>query len=188
MFTGIIEATAEVITRRGGKLVLKRPKFFKNLAKGASVSVSGVCLTVVSSDSITVTFDVVGTTLSKSKLGLLKLGDLVNLERAMPAQGRFDGHIVLGHSEGTGIVKKNGRILVFTIPKDLEKYIIRHGSITVDGVSLTVADFTDGKVYIALVPHTLKTTSLRKLKPGDSVNLETDVLGRYILGNSHGGT
>ncbi|OGJ62070.1 riboflavin synthase subunit alpha [Candidatus Peribacteria bacterium RIFCSPLOWO2_01_FULL_51_18] len=181
MFTGIIEATAEVVELKGGKLTVKRPKLFKNLLIGSSIAVSGVCLTVTAKNPKTITFDVVDTTIRKSKLGSLKPGDRVNLERAMPSGGRFDGHIVLGHAEGAGTIFKIGKIMVVSIPKDLQKFVIRHGSVTVDGVSLTVADFTDGKIYIALVPHTLKNTSFRKLKPGQKVNLETDVLGRYIL-------
>ena len=185
MFTGIIEATAEVLSLGGNKLVVSRPETFGDVREGSSVAISGACLTATALATHALTFDVVPMTLKKTKLGSLRKGDRVNLERAMRANGRFDGHIVLGHCEGIGSVEASGEELVISIPEDLRPYIVRHGSITIDGVSLTVAAFDGKTVTVALIPFTRSETTLGSLNAGDIVNLETDILGRYILSHSH---
>ena len=186
MFTGIIEATAKIVSLDSGKLTLERPKIFDDVMIGSSIAVSGTCLSVVAFDKNTMTFDVVPMTLSKSKLGTLKPGNNVNLERALKANGRFDGHIVQGHCEGVGTVKKIDQegddcILRIDVPKNLLPFIVQHGSISIDGVSLTVAEVEGSTVSIAVIPHTLKITTLGTLKKGDQVNVETDVLAKYVL-------
>ncbi len=185
MFTGIIEATAEVLEKKDAGLRLARPVAFNDLKIGCSVAISGACLSVITFDDASMTFDVVPTTFQKTKLGSLKKGDIVNLERAMKADGRFEGHIVLGHSEGTGTVESlNDTLLMISIPDSLLPYVVLHGSITIDGVALTIADLKDNHVTVALIPHTLANTTFGTLKKGDTVNLETDILGKYIL-SSH---
>lgn len=182
MFTGIIESTATILKRTNSGIQVERPALFDDLTIGCSIAVSGVCLTVTAFDAKSMTFDVVPTTLKKTKLGSLKTGDAVNLERAMPANGRFEGHIVLGHSEGIGEVKNwTDGLLKIAIPKELTPFVVHHGCIMIDGVALTVAELSGDEVTIAVIPHTLALTTLRSLKAGDTVNLETDVLAKYIL-------
>ncbi len=184
MFTGIIETTATVVNTKGS-LTLTRPAMFDDLSIGMSICVSGVCLSITGFDAKTMTFDVIDTTRSKSTLGKLKKDDLVNLERALAANGRFDGHIVLGHCEGIGKVIKAGSTLTIDIPAPLEPYVVPHGSITINGVSLTIAALRKTMVTVALIPLTMNDTNLGNLKAGDIVNIETDILGRYILRDSH---
>ncbi len=189
MFTGIIEATAKVLKIGRNEIMLERPESFDDIKIGSSIAVAGVCLSVTSFDTQSMSFDVIGTTLRKTKLASLTIGDAVNLERAMKADGRFEGHIVTGHCEGVGKVgfRDRGRagegnmMLQIQIPVSLKKYIVLHGSIAIDGVALTVAELSDSGLSVALIPHTLEHTTLGSLKAGDSVNLETDILGRYIL-------
>ncbi len=182
MFTGIIEATANLTQISKNQLRLERPKSFNDLKIGCSIAVSGVCLSVTAFDASSMTFDVVETTLKKTKLGSLRTGDLVNLERAMKADGRFEGHIVTGHCEGTGrVLRVEDGMVEISIPPSLQKYLVLHGSITIDGVALTVAELSGSVLSVALIPHTLQNTTLGTLKAGDTVNLETDILGRYIL-------
>lgn len=189
MFTGIIEATAEILERTDQSLTIARPKAFDDLKIGASIAISGVCLSIVDMDSKYMTFDVIPTTWSKTKLGTLKKGDLVNLERAMPASGRFDGHVVQGHCEGMATIKKIQKDgddvgIELSYPDALKPYIVAHGSITLDGVSLTVSARTDDSFSVSLIPHTLAQTTFSQFKAGDTVNIETDIIGRYIL-SSH---
>lgn len=330
MFTGIIEVTAQVLESADGKLVLERPVSFDDMKIGSSICVSGVCLSIVEFDDQSMRFDVVAETLSKTTLGELKVGDAVNLERALKVSDRFEGHIVQGHSEGVGVIESlapspnpppwagegvrrglrrayyPGRVLgerarnmrkiptksermmwqmlrrdqlgvyfrrqwpvnkfimdffctekllgieidgpiheeqkeydayrddellslgirilhftsadveenpdlvineiksalqsplppptgegtgkgaqnlllTITLPPELSPFVIQKGSITIDGVSLTVASFSDNLCTVALIPHTLSNTTLGSLKTGDRVNIETDILGRYVL-------
>ncbi|MDD5055340.1 MAG: riboflavin synthase [Candidatus Peribacteraceae bacterium] len=185
MFTGIIEATATVMQNQHGSLTLTRPATFNDLSIGMSICNSGVCLSITEFDASSMTFDVIDATRSKSTLGKLKKGDRVNLERALPANGRFDGHIVLGHCEAVGKVLKAGTTVVISIPSPLRPYVVPHGSITINGVSLTIASLEQSTVTVALIPLTLEGTNLGELKTGDIVNIETDILGRYILHNHH---
>lgn len=184
MFTGIIEATAHVLESANGKLILGRPAIFDDIKLGASIAVSGVCLSVIAFDDASMTFDVIAETMRKTKLGDLKIGDAVNVERAMKASDRFEGHIVQGHVEGTGVIcnllSVNG-ILNVELCDALTRFVIEKGSITIDGVSLTVAKIEGNICTIALIPHTLSMSTLGSLKAGDRVNIETDILGRYVL-------
>ncbi|HAI98825.1 TPA: riboflavin synthase [Candidatus Peribacteria bacterium] len=186
MFTGIIEATAAVRACDNGKLSVERPRIFDDVQVGSSICVSGVCLTVKASDAQSLTFDTVPETLAKTTLGALNPGDRVNLERALSASGRFEGHIVQGHAEGAGEVTEiqpcedESRELVIRLPQSLARRAVSKGSIAVDGVSLTIAEVDGCDVRIALIPHTLESTTLGSLNVSDHVNIETDILGRYI--------
>jgi len=195
MFTGIIESTAAVLQRTPSSLTIERPSSFHDLKIGSSISVSGACLSVVALTKTSMQFDVVPETLKKSRLGTLKQGERVNLERAMRAGDRFEGHIVQGHVEGVGIVitpspqppppapsvQGEGGVVVLRVPKDLQQSIIPKGSICLDGVSLTIAKIDGDQLTVALIPHTLKNTTLGSLKKGDRVNVETDVMMRSAL-------
>ena len=190
MFTGIVETTAAVMERTDSRLTLARPSSFTDIKLGSSIAVNGVCLTVVDLQSDSFAFDVVGETWRRTNLGDLLVGNAVNLERAMPANGRFEGHVVQGHVEGVATVKEwkddgQWKQLVLELPDALLPYIVEKGSIALDGVSLTVAGLRGNEVTIALIPHTLKITSLGLRRPGDAINVETDILAHYILQHSH---
>lgn len=185
MFTGIIEATAAVLHKSDSGLTIARPQTFDDIKLGSSISVHGVCLSVVSFDETAMSFDVVGETWSRSNLGSLAVGSKVNLERAMIANGRFDGHIVQGHVEGVGRTLHVARstsdtIVEIELPKELNKYCIQKGSITLNGVSLTIAEQKSNSISVALVPHTLENTTFGSIKEGDTINIETDILGKYL--------
>jgi riboflavin synthase len=189
MFTGIVEqlgvVTAMTETGSGRRLVLSGP-LLGELGVGASIAVNGVCLTAVSVDADTVTLDIVPETLQRSNLGELDVGGRVNVERPMPANGRFDGHIVQGHVDGVGTVAEvrndpaGGVVMTVDVPETLRRYLVEKGSVTIDGVSLTVAGMTDEGFSVALIPHTLEVTTLGSRKAGDRVNLEMDVLAKYV--------
>ncbi len=184
MFTGIIEAQAEIMKMTDNGIFVERPENFDDIKIGSSISVSGACLSVVSFDSDSMEFDVVSETFQITKLGSLKVGDRVNLERAMKASDRFEGHVVQGHIEGVGeVVSEKQEIesgkLIIKIPENLLIFIVSKGSITIDGVSLTVASISGNEITVALIPHTLKNTTLGFLNNGDKVNIETDVLVRH---------
>ena len=185
MFTGIIEAQATVQAVGEGRLTVTRPGSFKDITTGSSVAVSGVCLSIAEFDDDSMTFDVVGETQSKSTLGKLKVGECINLERAMRSDDRFEGHMVQGHVEGVGEVlsiESDGKWTTVTIriAEDIIPTVVHKGSITIDGVSLTVASVKGCECSIALIPQTLAHTTLGALQKGDCVNIETDVLGRYV--------
>ena len=189
MFTGIVEeiGTIKKVEKgaKSSKLTIEGAKIFDDLKLGDSVAVNGVCLTVTEYTKNTFTADVMNETLSRSNLGDLKNGSRVDLERAMAADGRFGGHIVSGHIDGTGrIVKteKDDIAVWYTIAADkkIMKYIIEKGSVTIDGISLTVAKVTDTDFSVSIIPHTAKETVLGFKKVGDTVNLENDVVGKYI--------
>ncbi len=187
MFTGIIEATAEILKNEGHRLIIERPNMFDDIKLGSSISVSGVCLSIVSFDDDSMSFDVVDETLSKTKLGSLKASDRVNLERSMRADSRLDGHVVQGHVEGVGIVRECKMQNVecrmkIEIPNSLLPSVVSKGSIAIDGISLTVATLEHNLCTIAVIPHTLSITTLANLKEKDLVNIETDILARY---NTH---
>ena len=184
MFTGIVEATGKVANVGDGALAVSSP-LLSGAPLGASVSINGVCLTIVENADGTARFDVVPETLDRTNLGGLDIGDLVNLELAMPATGRFDGHVVQGHVDGVGevvsFVAEEGRVtLTVAPPAELMNHIAEKGSITIDGVSLTVAGVGEGTFSVALIPHTLESTTLGSVAEGDAVNLETDVIAKYV--------
>ena len=167
------------------KRIVLRAAGLGEMTVGASLAVNGVCLTVVDAVGEDVTLDVIPETLDRTSLGSLEPGDPVNLERAMPGSGRFDGHIVQGHIDGTGRIVSveegsQGTVLSVAPEPALLRHIVEKGSITVDGVSLTVASVDRDRFSVALIPHTLETTTLGLRKQGDPVNLETDVIAKYV--------
>ena len=193
MFTGIIEEIGQVVglERNGDSavLTLNAHTILADVRHGASIAVSGVCLTVIGwtdDDPIgTVAFDVMGETLKRSVIGGLQAGDRVNLERAVRADARLDGHVVQGHVDGTGAVlsRKPGdawESVRFAMPSELAKYVAEKGSVAVDGVSLTVSAVSDDWFEVGLIPETLRATTLGDRQPGDPVNLEMDVLAKYV--------
>lgn len=176
---------AEVAGKTKNTLLLFKPKTFSDLKIGMSICVSGACLSVTEYNDQILKFDVMEETWEKTKLGSLKQGDKVNLERALPVSGRFDGHIVQGHVEGVGevIKMKNGKMqceFTINIASGLAKYVVSKGSIAIDGVSLTVAELAGDCCRVALIPYTMENTTLGSLKAGERVNVETDILGRYF--------
>ena len=189
MFTGIIEELGEVVglESRGDSavLVVRAPTVADDARHGASVAVNGVCLTVVGTADAQLSFDVMAETLKRSVIGSLHAGDRVNLERAVRADGRLDGHIVQGHVDGSGVVVTRTagdawEAVRFGLPGDLSRYVAVKGSIAVDGVSLTVTDVGDDWFEVGLIPETLRATTLGAKQPGDPVNLEVDVLAKYV--------
>jgi riboflavin synthase len=191
MFTGLVSAVSRVLSLRSGPagavLAVERPPEFTDVAVGESVAVSGVCLTVVPPDTPgqPLCFDVSPETLSRSSLGGLSPGTGVNLERALRASDRLGGHVVAGHVDGTAKVLEVGRsgdswTFTFSLPESLARYAVEKGSISVDGISLTIAALREGSFDVAVIPHTFTATTLGERKPGDLVNLEADVLGKYV--------
>lgn len=189
MFTGIIEevGTVQTVQHSGNSSFIKiqAQKVLEDVHIGDSIAVNGVCLTVTESDRNTFRADVMNETLDRSSLGSLKKGSPVNLERAMSANGRFGGHIVSGHIDGTGIVsaiKNDGIAVWYTIntPPEIMRYIIEKGSVAIDGISLTVARVTDSSFSVSIIPHTAEQTILSYKKTGDIVNLENDIVGKYV--------
>ena len=189
MFTGIIETVGQVATidSQGEKtrIAIDAPVVTDALPIGASVAVNGTCLTVVAVTGGQIVFEAVRETLDRSSLGDLHTGSRVNLERAMRADGRLDGHIVQGHVDGTGRVRSiecRGDDVRFAVDCDPEfaALLVPKGSIAIDGVSLTLVQVEDASFDVALIPHTLVATNLADRRPGDRVNLEADVLGKYV--------
>ncbi|MCL2749387.1 MAG: riboflavin synthase [Coriobacteriia bacterium] len=189
MFTGIIEEIGTVEAVRKGKdssvLTLGASVVMSDLKLGDSVAVDGVCLTASSLNSSSFSADVMHETLSRSTLGKLTRGSKVNLERALLAQGRFGGHIVSGHIDGTGTItaiRQDDNAVWYTVKADaaILRYIVEKGSIAIDGISLTVARITDEDFSVSLIPHTLKETTLAVKKVGSLVNLENDLLAKYV--------
>lgn len=186
MFTGIVEELGEVVAVEelpgAARLRLRGPAVTEGVRHGDSIAVNGVCLTVVETSDGEFTADVVGETLARSSLGALTAGSRVNLERPMALGGRLDGHLVQGHVDGTGTVEQrteDGTVRV-GLPDGLAKYVVEKGSITVDGVSLTVVEAGDAHFTVSLIPTTLQLTTLGVKQPGDPVNLEVDVLAKYV--------
>lgn len=189
MFTGIIEevGTVQTVQHSGNSSFIKiqAQKVLEDVHLGDSIAVNGVCLTVTESDRNTFRADVMNETLDRSSLGSLKKGSPVNLERAMSANGRFGGHIVSGHIDGTGIVsaiKNDGIAVWYTIntTPEIMRYIIEKGSVAIDGISLTVARVTNSSFSVSIIPHTAEQTILSYKKTGDIVNLENDIVGKYV--------
>ncbi|MCD7947084.1 MAG: riboflavin synthase [Oscillospiraceae bacterium] len=199
MFTGIIEEIGTVrAVRRGAQsavLEIGASEVLQGTRTGDSIAVSGICLTVTALGAGFFSADVMHETLDRSALGALRTGDAVNLERAMPADGRFGGHIVSGHIDGTGTVtaiRKDDNAVWYTIRVDREvlRYIIEKGSIAIDGISLTVARLERETFSVSVIPHTAAVTTLSRRRVGDRVNLENDCIGKYVarlLGDTGGG-
>ncbi len=189
MFTGIIEEIGKVTQIQKGThsaiLQIQAKIVLEQLKIGDSVAVNGVCLTVTSISSHSFTADVMHETLNRSALSGLTCGSSVNLERAMPANGRFDGHIVAGHVDGIGKVmqiRRDDNAVWFTIQANssIMYYIVEKGSIAIDGISLTVASLSADFFCVSVIPHTAKVTTLGMRKIGDTVNLENDIIGKYV--------
>ncbi len=189
MFTGIVEelGTIRSIQRGAHSAVLSigADVVLSDLKVGDSVAVNGVCLTATAVDGGGFTADVMHETLNRSSLGALSAGSRVNLERAMAAGGRFGGHIVSGHIDGTGVitaVRPDDNAVWYTVSAspELLRYIVEKGSITIDGISLTVAAVEADRFSVSLIPHTAAVTTLGKKRAGDVVNLETDIVGKYV--------
>lgn len=184
LFTGIIESTGLISGIKKGTLSIKAPTLTKELKIGSSIAVDGVCLTVTKKDKDGFEVDVMPVTLERSNLGHKKKGDLVNLELAMVGSRRFEGHIVGGHVEGTAEllgmrIVDNAYELIFKLPEELCNYVVRTGSIALNGISLTVMDIQDDRLTVSIIPHTWENTNLHTLKAGDKVNVETDILAKY---------
>ena len=191
MFTGIVQAQGEVINYEAGsdsaQITIKSPGFFADIHTGDSVAVNGCCLTAVENSADQFTVDVMKQTLAVTNIGQLKVGAQVNLEKAMLVTDRLGGHIVQGHVDALAKLNAINQgsdwyELVFQVPTNYLKYMQAQGSITLNGVSLTIAKLDDGKgeVSVWLIPETLKRTNLSSLQVGDQVNLEVDVLAKYV--------
>ena len=190
MFTGIVETVGRVVSLEPAgdktRLRIEAPRVADGTSIGASIAVNGACLTVVEATAREVVFEAVRETLERTALGELRPDARVNLERALRADARLDGHIVQGHVDGTGRVRalerqgEDVRLVVDCAP-ELARQLVPKGSIAVDGVSLTLVGVSDAGFDVALIPHTLAETTLGERRPGDRVNLEADVLGKYVL-------
>jgi riboflavin synthase len=189
MFTGIIEQVGIVASlirgSQSAKLAVAAARIFDDVKTGDSISINGVCLTVTAVRRGLAEFDISAETLRRSNFGELKIGDKVNLEKALPLSGRVGGHLVTGHIDGLGEIKKKviaGETfdLYLSVPSEMLRYLVPKGSIAIDGVSLTVADFRDGLLYVSVIPHTVKTTTLGLKNVGDKVNVEVDLFSKYI--------
>ena len=193
MFTGIVEGVGTVnkiskITKNRSaiEMTIDLGKQVKGLKIGQSVALNGVCLTATKISKSKCIFEMIEETTKKTDLGNLKVGGVVNIERSLKAGDRLEGHFVLGHVDGVGkikkIVKKPKEVQVyFEVPKSLAKYVVKKGSIAIDGISLTVVDIKKTLASVSLIPHTIQITNFHTKKVGDKINIETDILGKYIL-------
>jgi riboflavin synthase len=189
MFTGIVEelGVVEALVDQGDavRLTVRGPHVTLDAGLGDSIAVNGCCLTVAERDQETFTADVMRETLDKTSLGALASGDRVNLERAVTPQTRLGGHIVQGHVDGTGRIvqrtpSEHWEVVEISLPSDLARYLVAKGSITVDGISLTVVEVGEDSFTVSLIPETLARTTLGFKQPGDPVNLEVDVIAKYV--------
>jgi riboflavin synthase len=189
MFTGIVEELGEIVAVEpqadAARLSVRGKVVTEGARHGESIAVNGVCLTVADVEGDVFTADVMRETLIRSSLGALRTGSRVNLERAVRADQRLGGHIVQGHVDGTGAVisrepAEHWEIVRISLPEDLGRYVVEKGSITVDGVSLTVVAVDGGAFEVSLIPTTLALTTLGRKGPGDPVNLEVDVIAKYV--------
>lgn len=189
MFTGLVEEKGELInkikTGDGYQLVIRASKIMEDLKIGSSISVNGCCLTVVKRESNNFSVDTIEETLKKTNLGSLKIGDKINLERPLKADARLGGHFVLGHIDTTGVVEEiqelsNSHFMTISYPEVFKKYLIYVGSVAIDGVSMTVAQLQNNKFSVGIIPFTWQETIFSDKKVGDTVNLEFDVLGKYV--------
>ena len=193
MFTGIVEGIGTVnkiskITKNRSaiEMTIDLGKQVKGLKIGQSVALNGVCLTANKLSKSKCIFEMIEETTKKTDLGNLKVGGVVNIERSLKAGDRLEGHFVLGHVDGVGVIKKILKKpkevqVYFEVPKNLAKYVVKKGSIAIDGISLTVVDIKKTLASVSLIPHTLEITNFHTKKVGDKVNIETDILGKYIL-------
>jgi riboflavin synthase len=189
MFTGIVEEIGHVVSRDGSRLVVRCPIAASDAAIGDSVSVDGVCLTVVALDGDELSFDISQETRDRTSLGALRPGSAVNVERPATLVSRLGGHLVQGHVDGIAQVSAvrpeaaGGTRLSVRLPGNLLRFVVEKGSITLDGVSLTVAALRGDVVDVALIPHTLAATTLGAIATGDPMNVEVDVVAKYVARN-----
>ena len=193
MFTGIIVGTGKVIkldqktkNRSAIQMTVNLGKYAKGLKIGQSVAINGVCLSATKISNNNCVFEMIDETTKKTDLGNVKAGSTVNIERSLKVGDRLEGHFVLGHIDGvatiTKIEKKPKEVKIwFKIPKKLTKYVVKKGSIALDGISLTLVDVKKDVASVCLIPHTINVTNFKSKKIGDKLNIETDVLGKYIL-------
>ncbi len=193
MFTGIVEGIGKVKkiskatkNRSAIQMIVDLGKHGKGLKTGQSVALNGVCLTVTKLSKTECTFEMIEETTKKTDLGNLKLGGIVNIERSLKVGDRLEGHFVLGHVDGVGIIKKIQKKpkevqIWFEVPKNLLKYVVKKGSIAIDGISLTVVEIKNNLASVCIIPHTIQVTNFKTKNIGDKVNIETDILGKYIL-------
>lgn len=180
MFTGIVEELGTVLSRQGPKLRLGAVTVLADVEMGASIAVNGTCLTVVGWGDDWWEADVVEESFARTALGALEPGDRVNLERPVRLADRLGGHLVQGHVDAVGTIVEAAPNLRVTMPKDLLRYVVEKGSITIDGISLTVAGVHDDGFSVAVIPHTTEVTNLGTKGPGEPVNLELDVIAKYV--------
>jgi riboflavin synthase len=189
VFTGIVEELGEItaVENLGDacRFRVRGPVVTQGAAHGDSIAVNGVCLTVVEHEGDEFTADVMAETLKRSSLGALTVGSRVNLERPTPVGGRLGGHIVQGHVDGTGTVlertpSEHWEVVKISLPAELARYVVEKGSITVDGISLTVVEAASEHFTVSLIPTTLELTTLGRKQPGEPVNLEVDVVAKYV--------
>jgi len=193
MFTGIVEGIGKIEkiskntkNRSAIQMTVNLGKYAKGLKIGQSVALNGVCLTATKLSKSNCVFEMIEETTRKTDLGNLKSGDIVNIERSLKTGDRLEGHFVLGHVDGVGVIKKiqnkPKEVQVwFEVPKKLSKYVVKKGSIAVDGISLTVVDVKNNLASVCLIPHTMEITNFKTKNVGDKLNIETDILGKYIL-------
>ncbi|KAF0194875.1 MAG: riboflavin synthase [Bacillota bacterium] len=190
MFTGLIEAVGKVndirFSGQENELVVQHPLLFEKIKLGDSIAINGVCLTVSRFAGGELVFDVMPETLRRSNLHKLLRGSFVNMERALVLGERLGGHLVTGHIDGVGRVtgrRSEGNAILFTIqtPEEVREYLIKKGSVAIDGISLTIGDITNEGFWISIIPHTLTATALQYRQVGDAVNLEADIIGKYVV-------
>lgn len=192
MFTGIIEEVGAVARKSGADLCIMAKTVLEGVQKGDSIAIDGACMTVVEFNEDSFVVQVSPESYKRTTLGNLRPGDAVNLERAMAANGRFGGHFVLGHVDAVGRVENvqdqgEFKFWTFSAPVEVARYLVPKGSITIDGISLTVVDPTGDSFGVAVIPKTLSDTTLQSKKKGDPVNMEADVIGKHILHYMKGG-
>ena len=193
MFTGIIQGVGKIEkinqntkNRSAFQITVDLGKNAKGLKVGQSVALNGVCLSATKISKNKCDFEMIDETIKQTDLGNLVLGTKVNIERSLKVGDRMEGHFVLGHVDGVGIIKKIEKKpkevkIWFKVPKKLVKFVVKKGSIAIDGISLTVVDITKNNASVCLIPHTIKITNFQSKKVGDKINIETDILGKYIL-------
>ena len=185
MFTGIIEEVGALERLAGGEIAIRAEKVLEDVALGDSIAVNGICLTVTHFDAAHFTADVMPETVRRTSLAELKRGSRVNLERALTLRSRLGGHIVSGHIDGVGTIaamQEEGNAILLTVraSADVLRYVVEKGSVALDGISLTVARVSAADFTVSLIPHTREITNLREKRMGSRLNIETDILGKYV--------
>ena len=185
MFTGIVEEVGSVRAAEEGRLLIGASEVLGDVKVGDSIAVNGACLTVTTYDESGFSVDVVPETLRRTNLGELTAGSPVNLERSMPAYGRFGGHMVQGHIDGTAVIRsikseEDALMVIFDAPSSIMRYVVEKGFIAVDGASLTIVNCDNFSFSVTIIPHTRENTVFKSKRAGDSVNLEVDIMAKYV--------